>query len=426
MKRVIALCMCLIIVLTGCTSNATPDSVVDNGILENELTVNYSNSDDKSKDDEPENVDSSGQEIIDFQGEEALPDFSGLDDPNLYQYVESDLYANLESLLNSEDYIIEDIQVKNVSKEYLEEQAYNSLPNVYFGYTLKDLSEYFDENRYIFTLSDGDTTVRPFEEYEDSYEELIKDVAIGAGIILVSVILSAATAGAATPVMHGVHVLFATTATTAKGVALSAAAIGGIQAGIITGIETGDFKETLKASAKSAAESFKWGAIIGTAVGTFKGVGNLVKTTSGVSKIGTSAQSVKGTQKISPQESEAKALKIFKGEAQKSYLNGKEVPYGTPKSTRPDIVVKGENGRLKAIEVKNYNIESSNGRQALISTLKNQMPGRVQNMPPNTEEIIAIETQGYNISEAIKQELITDIQKACEPFYNSITVEFML
>lgn len=426
MKKIVALCMCLIILLTGCTKETALNTGLEsNNITEKELTTIKSDKDENVTSSESADVKDAEQETDDHQEEEVLPSFSGLDDPDLYQYVESDLYANLESLLNSEDYVIEDIQVRYVSKEYLEEQAYNSIPNVYFGYTLEDLSKYFDGNRYIFTLSDGDTTVRPFEEYDDSYEEMIKDVAIGAGIILVSVVLTVATAGAITPVMSGIHVFFATTATEATKFALSGALIGGLQAGIITGVETGDFKETLKASAEAAAESFKWGAIIGASVGAFKGAGKLIMGTPGALKTGQATPATNSKGKISPKESEDKALKIYKGESQKSYLNGKEVPYGTPKSTRPDIVVKGKNGRLKAIEVKNYNLESSNGRNNLYTTLKDEMANRVKNMPKGTEQLIALETQGYSITESLKQEIIANIQKTCDPFYHNIPVEFI-
>lgn len=55
-----------------------------------------------------------------------------------------------------------------ISKEYLDEVAFNSQSNVYFGYTLAELDEVFQGTRYIFTLGDdGNTTVRELQAIDD-------------------------------------------------------------------------------------------------------------------------------------------------------------------------------------------------------------------------------------------------------------------
>ena len=53
-------------------------------------------------------------------------------------------------------------------------------------------------------------------------------------------------------------------------------------------------------------------------------------------------------------------------EAQRSFFNGKEVPYGTKESVRPEYY---HNGIKHSIEVKNYNIETSAGRNRLINNI---------------------------------------------------------
>lgn len=52
-----------------------------------------------------------------------------------------------------------------------------------------------------------------------------------------------------------------------------------------------------------------------------------------------------------PRESEIAALEKFGGKEQVTFLNGKEVAYGTKGATRPDIV-REVGGKLEAIEVK--------------------------------------------------------------------------
>lgn len=57
---------------------------------------------------------------------ELAESFNGLNDPKLLQYVEDSVYAELVSEFSSEDYIVENVSATYISKEYLEELAYNS------------------------------------------------------------------------------------------------------------------------------------------------------------------------------------------------------------------------------------------------------------------------------------------------------------
>lgn len=153
-----------------------------------------------------------------------------------------------------------------LSKEYLEEAAFNSQSNVYFGYTLAELDEIFQGTRYIFTLGDdGTTAVQELQVIDDhTAETMLRNIAIGTGVILVCVTVSVVSAGAGAP---AVSIIFAASATTAKTMAVSSAAFGGISAGVVRGIETGDFDEAMEAAALGATEGFKWGAVSGAVIG---------------------------------------------------------------------------------------------------------------------------------------------------------------
>lgn len=203
--------------------------------------------------------------------EEEMPDFSGLDDTSLLSYMEDKVYTDLVAELNNEGYFIENVQAIYISKEYLDELSYNSQENIFFGYKLSELDECFAGTRYVFALDEnGQTTVKEFEKYDDTYERVLKNVAIGAGVILLCVTVSAVTGGLGAP---AVSMIFAASAKTAATMALSSGVISGVSAGVVTGIKTGNFDEAVKSAALAGSESFKWGAVTGAITG---GVGKAV------------------------------------------------------------------------------------------------------------------------------------------------------
>jgi len=191
--------------------------------------------------------------------------FSGMSDPNLLRYTEATIYDNLVSALDSDEYFVENVSAVYISQEYIDELAYNSQANIYFGYTLAELAEQFQGKKYVFTLGDdGTTIVTEFEDYDDTYDRALKNVAIGTGVILVCVTVSVVTAGVGAP---AISMIFAASAKTGTIMALSGGTIGGISAGIVTGIETGDMDQALKAAALAGSEGYKWGAISGAISG---------------------------------------------------------------------------------------------------------------------------------------------------------------
>lgn len=191
--------------------------------------------------------------------------FTGMNDPRVLPYIEDTLYSELVSTLDSDEYFVENVQAIYISDEYLEELEFNSQANIYFGYTLAELDAQFQGQKYVFTLGDNnETIVEPWEAYDDTYDRVLKNVAVGTGVILVCVTVSVVTAGAGAPAMS---MIFAVAAKSGATCALSGAALGGVSAGIVTGIQTGDMDAAIKSAALAGSEGFKWGAISGAIAG---------------------------------------------------------------------------------------------------------------------------------------------------------------
>ncbi len=429
MKRVIALLICLVIFVTGCAEQmpspaATPvvdstGSLDDSGVINNgnsELTESndpiFIEDNEGSKDlAEPEdenNSDSDGIENI--NDEEIALKFAGLDDPTLLQYVQDNIYADLSSQFAADDYTIESIATSYVSKEYLEELEYNSRKNIYFGYTLEELDKQFDGQRYVFTLGDdGTTVVKAFEAYDDTYDKVIKNVAIGTGVILVCVTVSVVTGGAGAPT--AVSMVFAASAKTGTVMALSSGAISGAAAAITTGFKTRDFDESLKAAAMAGSESFKWGAISGAILGGATKAAELYKSASTIP---------------TPRESELKVLERTKNASEQvSFIDGKEVPLNTPGATRPDVVVRNADGTVKAIEVKNYNLQSPNCRNELYKELERQVTSRATNLPKGSTQEIVLDVRGRGFSDELIDAVSTHIKERCATVYKDIPIQIL-
>lgn len=190
--------------------------------------------------------------------------FTGIDDPALTSYIEDELYENIVEELDSDKYFIENVQATYVSKEYLEESRYNSQSNIYFGYSLEQLDQAFGDTKYVFDIDEnGNTTVKELVEITDNFDQVIQNVMIGSGVILICVTVSLV----ATPSAPAVSLIFATSAKTATTFAVSGAALDGIVSAAITGYETGDIDKALQSGLVSASEGFKWGAIFGAVSG---------------------------------------------------------------------------------------------------------------------------------------------------------------
>ena len=191
MKKLIAVilsCALAFTTFSGCTRSETPD--LTDGIEETQTDAEPSHAQDNA----PKESASPSTAYTETE----TPEFSDLSDSDLLRYVEDNVYQNLVGDLNSDQYFVENVSAVYVSEEYLEELSYNSQSNIFFGYTLAELDEQFQGTRYVFTQGeDGETVVIPLETYDDSYEKTVKNVAAGAGVILLCVTVSAVTAAGA-------------------------------------------------------------------------------------------------------------------------------------------------------------------------------------------------------------------------------------
>ncbi|QFJ53387.1 hypothetical protein [Pseudobutyrivibrio xylanivorans] len=397
-KKIIAITLSLALTLCGCGQSASVSNTTE------------SSEDTQTKVEESVAQDESATTEDDELGDIDLSNTS-MQDEELIQYVEDTVYSDLESTLDSEDYIIENVSAVYVSKEYLEELEYNSKSNIFFGYSLEEVEKQFDDEQYVFTTNDeGKTVVAKFEDYDDTYDQIIRNVAIGGGVILVCVTVTVVSAGLGAP---AVSMIFATAASTGTEFAISGAVISGAVSAAVTGYETKDLESTVKASALAASEGFKWGAISGVVLGGVSATIDLAAANLSPKTIPT------------PRESEEYVLKIKGGREQVSYIGGKEVPFNTPGATRPDVVVQNPNGTIEAIEVKNYNLASAKSRQTLYSELERQITARVQNLPADSTQRIILDTRNREYTTEIIETVTRNIHLRLDSVYPNIPIEIL-
>lgn len=191
-------------------------------------------------------------------------EFAKMSDEGLPEYIQDSVYNQVLSQDFPESAFVENVQAVYISQEYIDELTYNSQSTIFFGYTIAELQEQFPGSKYVYTLGeDGQTSVHALQDYDDTYDQVIRNVAVGGGVILVCVTVSAATAGVA----PACSMVFAVAASTGTKAALSGAAIGAITSGAATAIQTnGDVEASIKAADLGGSEGFMLGAI-GGAIG---------------------------------------------------------------------------------------------------------------------------------------------------------------
>ncbi len=413
MSRFIALLVSMALFLSGCGQVETVDNVnqKNNKTASSEVSIKVDEKEVEiiAEEDSPEVALIETEEFDDDLGDMEV-NFNGLNDPELLQYVQDNIYADLTGHLDSEDYKIESVDAIFISKEYLEELEFNSKSNIYFGYTLEELDEQFQGTRYVFTLDEnGKTMVDTFEEYDDTYEQVIRNVAVGSGVVLVCVTVSVLTAGIGAPAC--VSMVFAAAAKTGASFAVSSSVISSVASGTITAIQTGDMEEAVKTAALQGSEAFKWGAITGVITG-------------GVTESLTLYKSA--TTVHTPRESELKVLERTKGaKEQVSFLDGKEVSMSTQGATRPDVVVKNADGTVHAIEVKNYNLANASNRGELYKELERQVTSRVKNLPKGSTQEIVLDVRGREFSDDLIEMVMKNIRLRCDGVYPNIPIQVM-
>ena len=121
MRRVIALLLAVLMMLTGCTQQT-----VQNPTPETSTPTETPNSSEPTS-----GAEQTPAQNVPVFAEDVEPNFATLSDPSLLQYVEDNIYSDLVARFDSEDYIVESVNAVYVSEEYLEEFAYNSKSNVF-------------------------------------------------------------------------------------------------------------------------------------------------------------------------------------------------------------------------------------------------------------------------------------------------------
>lgn len=311
MKRIMALILAASLALTACASNkAAEQSVYVSEVGIEDAIASDTESDEQndmktgSQESEASDVGIEGSPEIEtvsdtadyqkIEDQEMADENLDLSDDRLQQYLKDKIYLEAIENFDSDEYVIDSIETTYYSKEYIENLAYNSQENLYFGFTQAELDQQFAGKKYVFTLGDdGKTTVTEVEAYEDhTTEEVLKNVAIGSGVLLVCVTVSVATGGVA----PAVSMIFAVGAKAGTAAALSGGVIGGVSAGIVKGYQTGNFEDAMLASAAGAGEGFKWGAITGVLSGGASEAWGLHKATAGGLKMNEVAKIQKESQ----------------------------------------------------------------------------------------------------------------------------------
>lgn len=245
MKRIFALFLCCAL-LSGCTAPyAAPPQTTAPAATQPETTV-------------PTNPTTETSPVIQTEPE---PEEITLDvlEPGALTTLEEQIYAELVLQLDSTDYFVDHVEVTYISNEYLEELEFNSQANIYFGYTLEQLNEFFEGKQFIFTLGeDGQTVVQELVQQENHFSEIVKNLAIGGGVILVSAVVICAIGPEA--------VTFSTVMGCAVdlGTGPTVKFIGSVLRSVIANRNAENLGQLVQETALAGSENFKWGVLGGS------------------------------------------------------------------------------------------------------------------------------------------------------------------
>ena len=345
-----------------------------------------------------------------FPHAEAFSDIH-IGDSTYLQNMQDDIFALTEVNLASDDIRVEEVHARYISQDYIEELAFNSQANIYFGYTLSEVETMLGGNRFIFTLgSNHKTEVVEFTSYDSfsDFPKIIKNIAIGAGIILICITISVLTKGVATP--KALQFLYAVSANASRG-ALTASTIdmtiSGISSAIASWNETQDFEQTIMSSFEGLSEGFKFGAIGGALIGGITGGIQFAN-----SKIPTWRDSEQHVLERINNSQTAQTQIAFKDKVIASTFD--------TETTRPDIII-SKGATYEAIEIKNYNLV--NNKNQLIKELKRQIGDRVNKLPDNYSQRVILDVRGRGYTQHFVDNIISEIQQACADLYKDIPID---
>jgi hypothetical protein len=270
MKRLITLFLCCSLITSACI----PKYVIVPKNSESEPVII-----------EPTGLGSEVTESVKTEVTYEYPGFSttSLNDDDFIYLLKYDIITQLEE---NESIIIESVKLVFISQEYIDELEYNSQENIYYGYKLSELDEQFGDIKYAFIVEEGQTIVVPIvnEDFDNTLNTVIKNTAVGSGVIILLVTASIVTGGAGTPVsISTAHLVFTCASKSAAIGAATGIASGGFFEGakeLVNQLSKGNdvnWNELGKAVALGTSKGLKWGAIVGAVTGGIQSVVKLAK-----------------------------------------------------------------------------------------------------------------------------------------------------
>lgn len=135
----------------------------------------------------------SAQPVADNDQKMSDADFVKKLEDAIYQLIVKDLDENG----NRKDLQVQDVKAVYLSKEYLEQYAYNTKETKFFGTTLGELEKKFDKQKYVFDIDEnGKTVSHAVDDFDNTFDEVTQAALLGTGAILISVTIVCATGGA--------------------------------------------------------------------------------------------------------------------------------------------------------------------------------------------------------------------------------------
>lgn len=199
----------------------------------------------------------SAQPVADNDQKMSDADFVKKLEDAIYQLIVKDLDENG----NRKDLQVQDVKAVYLSKEYLEQYAYNTKETKFFGTTLGELEKKFDKQKYVFDIDEnGKTVSHAVDDFDNTFDEVTQAALLGTGAILISVTIVCATGGAP------VTALVACTANSAPAITANQAHLALLAASSAIAIfDDGDVGNTAKDIAFDTGSDFVMQAIGGNA-----------------------------------------------------------------------------------------------------------------------------------------------------------------